>query len=128
MNNISFKRFRYYGSKEGYCNICNKFTELTEDHVPPKGCIGINKKDVQVLTKYLACEEIKPRLFQSGLKFRTICSNCNKILLGQEYDPELIQLSREIGLYLRVKNEFDFSLPKYIKVKTVILPKNWTID
>jgi len=39
------KKIRYSAGNKGYCNICGTYGSLTLDHVPPKGCVGINKQD-----------------------------------------------------------------------------------
>ncbi|HQI37860.1 MAG TPA: hypothetical protein PLH80_04805 [Spirochaetota bacterium] len=98
------------------CNICLKIEKLSWDHVPPKG--GINLFDIKhetILEKLTVAEQDKKYSYsQNGVKYRTICENCNNNL-GRNYDIELNRFS------LDVKNiiEKQLKLPstKYFKVK-----------
>lgn len=75
----------------GKCNICCREGILTWDHVPPKFCFNSEKVkynkilDVQDKTKKL-------KESQNGIKFRSICENCNNNLLGSKYDKEYKKL------------------------------------
>lgn len=59
-------------------------------------------------------EKRSHRFFQNGVKYRSICSNCNNVLLGYEYDPELIDFSHQ------VKDKIEKHLFLPIEVKTKI--------
>jgi hypothetical protein len=87
-----------YADKEGICNICGKHSLLTDDHVPPKGCFPPRKLRLHHITQHLAPEDVpsKGRAFQSGVKFRTLCANCNNKVLGKDNDPSLIQFTKDM--------------------------------
>jgi hypothetical protein len=122
-------------SHEGYCSICKKFSKLTEDHVPPKGCINVGPVEVRMLYEHLRRiglsepmkgfesllkERKRGQISQNGLKFNTICGHCNNTLLGRHYDRELIKLSQEVSLFVRAKYEsgLTFPLRTSIPIKT----------
>ena len=91
------------GPKYGKCNICGDDADLTSDHVPPKGVLKFNRVDLHNIAVALSAEEtgpIKGRFFQRGVKFRSICQNCNRDLLGALYDPELVSFSNDVSRYL----------------------------
>lgn len=88
--------------KVGCCNICRVVGPLTEDHVPPKRSRALGgRRELVTLSEYIAGERVKPRYFQSGLRFRTLCPKCNNERLGHRYDPELAKMSRETDGLLR---------------------------
>jgi len=41
--------------------------------------------------------EKKGKLFQSGIKFKSLCSKCNNDYLGARYDPSINQLSKDLA-------------------------------
>lgn len=53
--------------------------------------------------EHLAAEPPKKagRISQNGIKYRTLCGDCNNRLLGIEYDPEFIRFVNGIGQCLR---------------------------
>lgn len=89
-----------FGSKIGYCNICGQWEKLTEDHTPPKGCIRLGQIQIQHIANHLSAENVKGdgtiRNFQSGIKYRTLCGNCNNNFLGARNDPVLIDFINSI--------------------------------
>lgn len=93
------------GPKEGYCNICDSFGKLTEDHVPPKGTLRFPQVDLLHIVELLRAEKPvgkhKSRRMQSGVKFRSLCQRCNNELLGARYDPALIKFSNSVSLLLK---------------------------
>lgn len=101
---------------KGYCRICSTLSDLTEDHIIPKGCIGIKKRELHALTNYLNMSKSKPKQYQSGLKFKTLCPDCNNRLLGNEYDPYLIEFSRQVRDVLRLKDIHNFIIPPQTKI------------
>lgn len=112
---LAQKRAHYYESREGFCRICSEKALLTFDHVPPKGCAGIGKRNVHTLASYLWCEETKPRHAQSGMKFRSLCPRCNNTLLGHEYDPSLREFANRASMHLRV-GDMNITLPDVVHV------------
>lgn len=84
------------------CNLCLKNTELTWDHVPPKGSVELSPVEMRDVMQSLHTPEFQDRttISQDGVKFRTICSSCNG-MLGKEYDPVLNEFSKSIGQHLK---------------------------
>lgn len=84
---------------EGYCRICNKFGNLTFEHIPPK--CALNDTEARVYTGdsflQLMCDPnrypwetngVKYKSLQKGLGDYTLCESCNNItgeLYGEEY-------------------------------------------
>lgn len=104
------------GPKTGTCNICGVHGKLTEDHTPPKGCIRIGQVEMHHVVEHLAAERsaVKGRLSQNGVKYRTLCAECNNRFLGTEYDPVFIDFVNTIGQVLRSRLE----LPNPIRINT----------
>lgn len=91
-------RLNTRGPQYGKCNICGEEGKLTEDHTPPKSCGGITDAELRGLHEKLAAEGerwTKPRRFQAGVCYRTLCARCNG-LLGRDYDPALAEMSRQV--------------------------------
>lgn len=89
---------RYYKkikrSREDYCNICGQHRELTYDHIPPKCCFN-STKIIPLETMSGQAENYNPFCTQNGLKYRSICSQCNNGLLAK-YDKALEEFVRKI--------------------------------
>ena len=68
------------GAEKGYCRICGKYGDLTDDHVPPKSCGNKGRTVFSIGQNKL--------IIQNGFHCRTICSNCNNELLGCNLDKE----------------------------------------
>jgi hypothetical protein len=105
---------RFKGDQEGYCNICGQYSQLTRDHIPPQGCVKPTNVELRTLTHYLSQPSKKPVNSQSGLNILSICGNCNNNLLGTEYDPVLIEVTKKVAGMLRVQQELGLSLPEKI--------------
>lgn len=92
-----FKRRRF-----GLCNLCLKEKNLTWDHVPPKGGIELLPVEIDRIASELmsGVQAQKPEISHDGLKFRTLCADCNS-LLGQRYDPALNEFAIAVGRFLR---------------------------
>lgn len=103
LNKYGFVNTR--GPLQGYCNICDAYGVLTEDHVPPKGTLNIPQVDLFHIIELLGTDrpigKKKRRHLQSGVSFRSLCENCNSTLLGTNYDPALIEFSNSVTQFLR---------------------------
>ena len=80
------------GPLRGRCNICGEEKKLTSDHVPPKGVNRFTRMELHSVSGALNALEGKKkkfRQFQNGVKFRSLCRDCNGGLLGKKYDPAL---------------------------------------
>ena len=90
------------GAKVGPCNICGNVGPLTEDHIPPKGVSRVTQVLMLNIVDFLQIQRPKKsgRISQNGVKYRTICSQCNNELLGLNYDPTLITLTKNVRTHL----------------------------
>lgn len=86
------------GPEVGVCNICGRNSRLTEDHIPPKGVPLVGQAYLARLVDTIGAERIQKgrRHFQNGVKFRSICADCNNRLLGAQYDPVLVDFCRAL--------------------------------
>ena len=91
-------RLETRGPEIGICNLCGANARLTEDHIPPKGVPLVGQAYLERLTDTLGVERNRRsgRIFQRGVKYRSICAKCNNELLGQAYDPTLIRFCKEV--------------------------------
>ena len=70
----------------GNCALCRSYGDLTEDHIPP-GAVGNDGRWVAHSYHTAAGanrELIFGREFRSGIRFKTICAECNNKLGGRE--------------------------------------------
>jgi hypothetical protein len=79
--------------KRGPCALCTNYSDLTENHVPPE---GIGNSGRWIAGSYMTTVTANPdmyfgRHFRGGVRFRTLCSDCNNGLGGKE-DKALIEL------------------------------------
>ena len=67
------------------CNICGRLTKLTWDHVPPKAVLY--EPNIYANDLFSEAELPSPNNYmahyQSGIKYRTICADCNNVTLGK---------------------------------------------
>ena len=99
--------FPYQDGKRGMCILCRKFQNLTVDHVPPQ---NTGNSCWMEATSYMANLQfdpsyIIPRRFKNGIKFRSICSDCNNRLGAVE--------DKEIGrVFAYLNNVIQLGLPR----------------
>lgn len=98
-------RLETRGPEIGVCNICGQMAKLTEDHIPPKGVPRVGQAYLSNLVDSLGAEKAGkgPRLFQNGVKYRSICRICNNDLLGAAYDPHLISFCMAVDAAFRTR-------------------------
>lgn len=89
-------------NKVDICNICKNVTSLSWDHVPPKGSIELAPMEMETIFQVFTGKrkDRKLRESQNGVKFRTICKNCNE-KIGQRYDPIIKEFAISVGQYLK---------------------------
>lgn len=79
------------------CNICGRTLDLTWDHVPPKFANNSTAKNYDtVFGLSRTSEKIMPLTAQNGIKYRSICADCNNRLLGAETDPSYKELTNTL--------------------------------
>lgn len=86
--------------RRGKCNICGKVYDLTYDHVPPKFWYNSEKIEYKEVFCDAMDTEKKFEISQNGIKFRSICSDCNNRILGRNYDIELKKWIEDIKKYM----------------------------
>ena len=88
--------------KKSICNLCRVEKELSWDHVPPKGGIELTTVQMETIHALMIgnAENKKLRESQNGMKYRTICGDCNAYL-GTEFDPTLNDFALSVGGYLQ---------------------------
>lgn len=110
-------------NKVDTCNICLNTRQMTWDHIPPSKCQLFDQIEIvshfENMTNQVKRENIV--YSNNGLKYRTICGQCNS-LLGGSMDKHLIDLTNSVSHYLYIHHK---ELPKHIKVtvKPVLLVK-----
>lgn len=82
------------------CNICGETKQLTWDHIPPKSCGNFTEVRFNALFGSIPKLDEYENLSQNGMKFRTICDDCNNRLLGKEFDPEMAAYTTMIESYV----------------------------
>jgi hypothetical protein len=105
-------------AKVGYCNICGRHGPLTADHVPPKGSGSLSDAELKTLSRYLSPDTQRPKIYQNGVKFPTLCGECNNTHLGERYDPALIGISNDISRLVRVQQRKMITLPPEVRIRT----------
>lgn len=97
---------KYKRRRVGPCNMCGKTGPLTWDHVPPQGGIDLQPVEIDravaALVSSLALD--RPEISNDGLKYRTLCGDCNS-LLGSQYDTALNELALTVGSFLKTPLE-----------------------
>jgi hypothetical protein len=94
------------GNKHGYCAICRSHSELNWDHVPPQSCGNIESLEISAMTG----EKHIRALSQNGLKYRSLCSDCNSKRLGTQFDPFLENFVKQVAPASNLKREHDVIL------------------
>ena len=89
--------------KTGVCNICLTAGDLKWDHVPPQGGVEVTPLDQYTILERLAGRGSNPNrvITQNGVKYRTLCQNCNSNLLGGQYDRTLNDFALGVGRFLK---------------------------
>ena len=119
MNYIKQKR-----SQIDKCNICGNIEKLTWDHVPPKAILSEPNTFANTLYSggQLPSSDFHMRHYQNGIKYRTVCSNCNNVILGRNdkaYKEFMEEVKQQIGDLANAK-QLGIVLPRTITVKAKI--------
>lgn len=114
-------KIKIYGPEIGYCNICERYEKLTEDHVPPRGSAKIGAVEIRTLSDYFSPEKRFFHLSQKGLLIRSICAICNNKRLGEFYDPHLNKISHAVKKLIKAHNERSLLWPH--KIRLTITPQ-----
>ncbi len=92
------------------CNICKCHKPLSEDHVPPKSCPHPKKIVVQsLISKMIGDSSLKPRQYQNGISYKTICRECNSKLA--KFDLALCEIANTIEKFITTSNKTGILFP-----------------
>ena len=85
---------------KGYCNICGKHKELTEEHVPPKN--AFNQVPIETYNYFTGKTEgnWNEQYHPKGVSHYTICERCNE-KTGSWYGTEFVSWVRQSMIYLQ---------------------------
>ncbi|QLG39412.1 hypothetical protein HW560_15805 [Paenibacillus sp. E222] len=108
-NYVKFKR-----DKVDICNICLQKRQLTWDHIPPKGGVEFTEVEQWNIMQHMVEKNTKHIPSQNGVKYRTLCQECNNSLLGAQYDPVINSFAEDVGQYLKSS----LIIPEVIRFKT----------
>lgn len=106
-------------NKVDRCNICGKVSDLTWDHVPPKHCYNGYPVSLNDAFSNMPTETSCQMRSQNGLKFRSICSECNNLRLGTNLDKELADFTSKISTVMTSS----ILLPEHIVIHDVQINK-----
>jgi len=100
MKNRKQKIIENFVKKDDFCNICQNQAKLSADHVPPKACPPAKNRFIsKLLYEIVGDRSFRPRISQSGVQYKTICSSCNNDL-GQRYDWALGEFTQRIESFV----------------------------
>ena len=97
----------------GPCALCRHYSKLTENHVPPE---STGNADRWLAQSYLTTvtgdsDLIFGRRFNGGIRFRTLCADCNNKLGGRE-DKALLAFNEQVTKLV----ESPFQLPPLMRI------------
>ncbi|TGK83006.1 hypothetical protein EHQ19_08270 [Leptospira montravelensis] len=85
---------KFQGPNEGYCSLCDVYSKLTNDHVPPT---SLGNKGKYLI--YNLPDKSKSITALNGVKIKSVCYKCNNEILS-EYDTELIYFAKAVKKFL----------------------------
>lgn len=78
------------------CNICGRKRSLTFDHVPPKATLLKPNVYTSTALSPIPTPDRYMKRYQSGIKYRSICQECNNVILGVN-DKELAKFTDSVA-------------------------------
>lgn len=101
-----------YGAR-GPCNLCGHYSDLTENHVPPEsvGNAGLLLAQSYIVASTVRNSQHFPRKFANGLRFRTLCRDCNS-RLGGGPDKEIMRFYQAVEKIVQTP----FSVPHIVMI------------
>jgi len=91
MNYKKIKRAEY-----DKCNICGQQSKLTWDHVPPKCCNNRYSIKANSWINGLPKDNFYGQQYQNGIRYRSLCNECNNGLLGTKFDVVLADFTKQV--------------------------------
>lgn len=113
--------------KKGKCHICQKYKELTFEHIPPQKAFNSNRAKSIEGDEFLnllsdenrmpwETEGLKYISKQRGMGMYSLCQNCNN-LTGKYYGNEYIKFASTIHkLLIDIKEEMQNSNSKILRI------------
>ena len=97
------------------CNLCWQTKKMSWDHVPPKGGVEFSKVEMQSVLNKMSPDHppTQPKESQDGLKYRTICRECNS-MMGRLFDPVINEFAIGVGRLLKSS----LTLPPVVQYRT----------
>lgn len=86
-------------AKRDRCNICGRIRDLTWDHVPPKATLLKPNVYASTLFSQMPTSDSHMIRYQSGIKYRSICQECNGERIGRN-DIEFAKFVKSVAEYL----------------------------
>lgn len=91
--------------------------------MPPKGGYTITEVEQESIFQYLTDgKKQKYQISQNGVKYRSICGDCNNRLLGSKFDPELNEFAVDIATLIKTNLYLPYSIIR-VKAKPALLCK-----
>jgi hypothetical protein len=81
----------------GPCALCTKYSKLTEDHIPPESVGNFDRWNARsYMNASTANQELTyGRRFPGGIRFKTLCADCNNGL-GAKEDKTIAAFFRDV--------------------------------
>ena len=92
----------YIKKKRGemdFCNVCGTYGKMTWDHVPPKAAYNGTMIKVNTAFSGMPEENAYHKKYQNGIKFRSVCQQCNNVLLSK-YDIVYADFVEKVAKFL----------------------------
>jgi hypothetical protein len=113
MKNKKQRIIEKFIKKDNICNICQQPRKLSDDHVPPQACPTAKSRVIsKLLYEMVGDRSFRPRISQSYVYYKTICSECNNNL-GSKYDLALSEFSKKVQSFV----ESSIALPDLFEVE-----------
>ena len=112
-------------NKKGVCRLCENYTELSFEHIPPQS--AFNNKSVLLHSlnyisdnSYQIAGKTPQRKHRRGLGEHSLCQKCNN-LTGAWYGDAYLEWAKQGMSYLdRIEKTVNVSIPFYIKPLNVL--------
>ncbi|MEK7724938.1 MAG: hypothetical protein AAB336_11345 [Acidobacteriota bacterium] len=111
--------------KNGFCRLCDSFTELSFEHVPPKSAFNDKRVLLHSLSyindnSYQIAKKTPARNHNRGLGEHSLCERCNN-LTGAWYGTAYSEWAKQGMIYLDViEKSSSIDIPFYIQPLNVL--------
>lgn len=125
---MDMRYIKHKGPKVDRCSICGEMKALTWDHVPPKAVLA--NPDTYASTLFwdegMPSAQHHMRHYQSGIKYRTVCAECNNVLIGKndeaykEFHSAVVERLRIASLGVRQGLVMPSSITVHTRINRVL--------